>query len=115
MGAVYLAHDTQLDRQVALKVPHFAPDDGPEVAASASTARPGPRRRFDHPNLCPVYDVGQVDGVHYLTMAYIEGQPLSELIDAGEPLPQRQAAARGPQAGPGPGRRRTAAGSSTAT
>ena len=92
MGAVYLAHDTQLDRQVALKVPHFTPEDGPEVlerfyreARAAAT--------FDHPNLCPVYDVGQVDGVHYLTMAYIEGKPLSEVIDPDKPLPQRQAAA----------------------
>src|SRR4051794_16679958 len=31
MGAVYLAHDSQLHRLVALKVPHFTPDDGPEV------------------------------------------------------------------------------------
>ena len=31
MGAVYLAHDSQLDRPVALKVPHFRPEDGPEV------------------------------------------------------------------------------------
>ena len=92
MGAVYLAHDTQLDRRVALKVPHFTPEDGPEVldrfyreARAAAT--------FDHPNLCPVYDVGQVDGVHFLTMAYIEGQPLSEVIDPDKPLPQRQAAA----------------------
>ena len=35
---------------------------------------------FDHPNLCPVYDVGEVDGVRYLTMPYIEGQPLSEVM-----------------------------------
>jgi hypothetical protein len=62
MGAVYLAHDTQLDRQVALKVPHFGPADGPQVidrfyaeARAAAT--------FDHPNLCPVYDVGQLDAM----------------------------------------------------
>src|SRR5262245_37079433 len=57
MGAVYLAHDTQLDRQVALKVPHFRPEDGPESverfyreARSAAT--------IQHPNICPVFDVG---------------------------------------------------------
>ena len=48
---------------------------------------------IDHPNICPVYDVGQIDGVHFMTMAYIEGRPLSELIRDGKPLPQRPAAA----------------------
>src|SRR5262249_12739616 len=79
MGRVYLAHDEQLDRQVALKVPHFQPTDGAEVlerfrreARAAAT--------IDHPNICPVYDVGERDGVHYVTMAYIEGKPLSEVI-----------------------------------
>src|SRR4051794_37868353 len=91
MGAVYLAQDTQLHRQVALKVPHFTPGDGPEVldrfyreARAAAT--------FDHANLCPVFDVGQVDGIHYLTMPYLEGKPLSEVIDPDQPTPQRQAA-----------------------
>ena len=92
MGAVYLAHDTQLDRQVALKVPHFTPTEGADAierfyreARAAAT--------LDHPNLCPVYDVGQIDGTHYLTMPYIEGKPLSEAIDPARPTPMRQAAA----------------------
>jgi serine/threonine protein kinase len=92
MGAVYLAHDTHLDRPVALKVPHFSPQDSPmvldrfygEARAAAS---------LDHPNLCPIYDVGQVDGIPFLTMPYIEGQPLSRVIDRDHPVPQRQAAA----------------------
>jgi formylglycine-generating enzyme required for sulfatase activity/serine/threonine protein kinase len=91
MGAVYLAHDTQLDRQVALKVPHFAPQDGAQVierflreARAMATIR--------HPNLCPVYDVGEIDGVHYLTMAYIEGHLLSEYIRPGKPAPERKSA-----------------------
>src|SRR5262249_14233318 len=76
MGAVYLAHDTQLDRKVALKVPHFQPGSGPEVierfyreARAAAT--------FGHPGLCPVHDVGEINGTHYLTMRYVEGRPLS--------------------------------------
>jgi predicted Ser/Thr protein kinase len=92
MGAVYLAVDTKLGREVALKVPHFSPGDGPEIlerfyreARAAAT--------FDHPNLCPVYDVGQVDGIHYLTMPYIEGQPLSDLVAGGRRLEPKQAAA----------------------
>jgi WD40 repeat protein len=92
MGTVYLARDTQLDRPVALKVPHFKPGAGPKVferfyreARLAAT--------FTHPNLCPVYDVGEIEGIHYLTMPYLEGKPLSAFIDAAKPLPLRQAAA----------------------
>src|SRR4051812_36210894 len=92
MGSVYLAHDTQLHRRVALKVPHFTPGDGPQAiqrfyreARAAAT--------FDHPNLCPVFDVGQVDGTPYLTMPYLDGKPLSEVIDPDKPSVPRQAAA----------------------
>jgi predicted Ser/Thr protein kinase len=92
MGSVYLAHDSQLDRLVALKVPHFSPEDGRDVLerfyreARASAT-------LDHPNICPVYDVSEVDGMHYVTMAYIEGKPLAELIRPRKPLPQRSTAA----------------------
>ena len=92
MGTVYLAHDAQLDRQVALKIPHFTPADGPHVierfyreARAAAT--------FNHPSLCPVFDVGQIDGTHYLTMAFIEGRPLSAFLRRDKPLPPHQVAA----------------------
>jgi hypothetical protein len=88
MGAVYLAHDDQLRRLVAVKVPHFA---GPHQfhlrdrflreARLAAT--------LHHPNLCPVYDCGEVDGVLYLTMAYLEGKPLARFIRPGQQLPPR--------------------------
>ncbi len=92
MGSVYLAHDTQLDRPVALKVPHFTPEDGPEIlerfyreARAAAT--------LAHPNICPVYDVGEVGGVPYLTMAYVEGKPLAAFLKDGKPVLAAQAAA----------------------
>jgi Protein kinase domain len=92
MGAVYLAQDTQLSREVALKVPSRHLIDHPEVverfyreARAAAT--------FHHPNLCPIYDVGAIDGIHYLTMPYIPGRPLSELIRGTGPLPPREVAA----------------------
>ena len=79
MGTVYLALDTVLDRQVALKIPQFSSSDGPEViqrfyreAKSAAG--------LDHVNICQVYDVGEIDGLHYLTMAYIEGKTLDHYI-----------------------------------
>ncbi len=92
MGSVYLAHDSQLDRQVALKTPHFTADDGPEVL-ERFTREARAAATIDHPNICPVYDVGSIDGVHFVTMAYIDGRPLSELVQEGKPLPQRAAAA----------------------
>src|SRR5262249_21392115 len=69
MGAVFLAHDTELHRPVALKVPFAVGERAAEILArfhrearAAATLR--------HPNLCPVYDVGEINGVHFLTMAY---------------------------------------------
>ncbi len=91
MGSVYLAHDTELDRKVALKVPHFTEAEGKNVrdrfyreARSAAT--------LHHANICPVYDVGEMDGTLYLTMAYIEGESLSRFVDPNKPLTQRQVA-----------------------
>ncbi|MEI6502088.1 MAG: serine/threonine-protein kinase, partial [Armatimonadota bacterium] len=92
MGSAYLAHDTQLDRQVAIKVPHFSAQEDPQVverflreARAAAT--------IQHPNLCPVYDAGQIDGIHYMTMGYIEGHSLSEFVRPGKPVDERKAAA----------------------
>jgi formylglycine-generating enzyme required for sulfatase activity/serine/threonine protein kinase len=90
MGAVYLAEDTLLGRRVALKVPHFNPDDGPEVIErfyrEARIAA-----GIDHANICAVHDVGQIDGIHYLSMPFIEGTPLSRCLQADQPWPPRQA------------------------
>ncbi|MBT6154897.1 MAG: SUMF1/EgtB/PvdO family nonheme iron enzyme [Planctomycetaceae bacterium] len=90
MGTVFLAEDTQLQREVALKIPQFESDDDHELlerfyreARAAAT--------LNHPNLCPVFDVGEIDGIHYLTMAFIEGEALSEMVRPGEPLSAEQA------------------------
>src|SRR5207253_9014775 len=48
---------------------------------------------IDHSNVCPVHDIGCIDGVHYLTMPFIEGQPLAELLDGQRGLPVPQAVA----------------------
>lgn len=91
MGSVYLAHDTQLDRPVALKVPRIAPQDDPKVLERFHReARAA--ALFRHTNLCPVYDVGEQSGIHYLTMAYVDGTPLNVLIRQGPPFSQHQAA-----------------------
>jgi serine/threonine protein kinase len=92
MGTVYLAHDTSLDRRVALKVPHWTTENSPQALARfLQEARAASALR--HANICPVYDVGEAGGVPYLTMAYIEGRPLSEVARSDGPAPQQQAAA----------------------
>jgi serine/threonine protein kinase len=76
-GRVYLAHDEQLQRLVALKTPHARMLSAPGVAmtylAEARTVA-----RLDHPNIVPVYDVGSVDAdVCYVVSKYIDGSPAS--------------------------------------
>jgi hypothetical protein len=89
MGAVYLAHDTRLDRPVALKVPRLR---GLEPAAVERFRREGrAAAALRHPNICPVYDVGEVNGAPYLAMAYLEGQTLADRLRAGL-LPPAEAA-----------------------
>ncbi|MBT6157891.1 MAG: protein kinase [Planctomycetaceae bacterium] len=91
MGQVFLAHDDQLDRDVALKVPRFsAKGDEERIERFYREARAAATLR--HPNVCPIHDVGEFEGRPFLTMAYIEGRPLSDYVWEGKPLPQRQAA-----------------------
>jgi serine/threonine protein kinase len=90
MGAVYLAHDTQLDRPVALKMPLFSAEEGSQVLARFyREARAA--ATLHHANVCPVYDVGAMEGVPYLTMAYIEGKSLAEWLHTQPLLPSQSA------------------------
>ncbi len=91
MGAVYLADDTELERPVALKIPKFT-DDGDGDLAQRFYREARAAAKLRHANLCPVYDVGEIDGIRYLSMAYIEGRPLSEVLADGGPLDSRAAA-----------------------
>jgi predicted Ser/Thr protein kinase len=91
MGVVYLARDTQLEREVALKVPHFDAERGPKLLNRFEhEARAA--ARIHHPNICPIHDVGEIDGKRYLTMAYIDGVPLGRLLRQGKRVTPRQAA-----------------------
>src|SRR5262245_55807338 len=92
MAAVFLATDTQLNRYVAVKIPRPETHKTPELrgrflreARLAAT--------LAHPNLCPVHDAGQVEGVYYLTMPYIEGRSLETYIRPGRRLPVKAVAA----------------------
>src|SRR4051794_35327059 len=91
MGAVYLAQDTRLGRQVALKVPHLGEADDNALARFRREAALA--ARLDHRHLCPVLDLDEVNGVLFFTMPFIEGAPLSRLIERGKPWPAARAAA----------------------
>jgi hypothetical protein len=91
MATVYLAHDTDLGRDVALKVPRFGQgEDGSLAQRFLREARITANLR--HPLLCPVYDVGRAGGILYLTMPVVHGEPLSARLHREGPLPQQTAA-----------------------
>ena len=79
MGAVYLALDEHLQRQVAIKTPFFEhEDDANTIKRFYREARAA--ATIQHPNVCAVYDVGEFAGRHYLTMTYIDGCSISDWI-----------------------------------
>ncbi len=88
MGSVYLARDTRLNRDVALKVSNIA--DKPEVLERLRReARAA--ASLTHPNLCPVYEFDVRDGIAYLTMAYIDGPTLDVWLARRGMVSQREA------------------------
>ncbi len=85
MGEVYKARDTRLARTVAIKVlPKDVAGDPDLQARFEREARAV--AALDHPYICGIYDVGSVDGTHYLVMPYLEGQTLAACLEKG-PLP----------------------------
>jgi serine/threonine protein kinase len=90
MGAVYLAYDSQLQRHVALKTP-FLGNNPQTLERFTREARAAAQLRS--PYLCPVHDVGEIGGLFYLTMAFIEGQPLSRALADGRVTGERAIAA----------------------
>ena len=79
MGVVYLAHDSQLGRPVALKVPHLAGMEDVEVTARLLREAKA-AAILSHPNICRVYDAGVDAGTYFIAMEFIEGRPLSDFI-----------------------------------
>src|SRR5271166_2924059 len=88
MGEVYRATDTKLGRDVALKVlPAEMARDPERLGRFRREAKS--LAQLDHPNIVTIYSVEECDGVHFLTMQLVEGQPLDRLIpEAGLQLAQ---------------------------
>ena len=90
MGEVYKAEDLKLNQTVALKfLPgHFA-DDSAARERFYNEVRTA--RQVSHPNVCRVFDIGEVEGSHFLSMEFIKGEELSSLLRRIGRLPQDKA------------------------
>jgi len=88
MGVVYLAREVALDRPVAVKLlhPHLAADPAARERFLAE-ARTG--ARLAHPNIVPIYDVGEHDDLVWFVMGYVEGESLADRVHREGPLPSR--------------------------
>jgi tRNA A-37 threonylcarbamoyl transferase component Bud32 len=90
MGEVYRADDLTLGQPVALK---FLPEQATRDESLLERFRNEVRiaRRVSHPNVCRVYDVGEVDGYSFFTMEYVDGEDLASLLRRIGRLPQDKA------------------------
>jgi predicted Ser/Thr protein kinase len=79
MGEVYRATDLTLGQAVALKfLPETLARDERALARFYNEVRIA--RQVTHPNVCRVYDIGQVEGQHYISMEYVDGEDLASLL-----------------------------------
>jgi serine/threonine protein kinase/tetratricopeptide (TPR) repeat protein len=90
MGAVFKAHDTEVERMVALKVIR------PELAASEDILRRFRQelvlaRQITHRNVVRIYDLGVADGIRFISMEYVEGQELADILKKRGKLPPQEA------------------------
>lgn len=90
MGEVYMAHDTALDRTVALKVLRSTlVHDEQLVERFHREARAS--AKLNHPNIVRIHSVGVEDGVPYFAMEWIDGEPLDVILKAQGTLPWQRA------------------------
>ena len=90
MGEVYRADDLKLSQPVALKfLPERLLNDGAALARFHREVRVA--RAVSHRNVCRVYDIGEVDGHHFLSMEFIKGEELASLLKRIGRLPSDKA------------------------
>jgi uncharacterized RDD family membrane protein YckC len=90
MGAVYLARDISLEREVALKV--LAPSltrDAQMVERFVREARS--QARISHPNITQIYFIGEEHGYHFFAMEFVRGKTLAQVLDGEGALPWERA------------------------
>ena len=75
MGEVYLAEDTRLHRKVALKIlPADLASNQDRMRRFEQEAQAA--AALNHPNIAHIYEIGESDGVNFIAMEYVEGEPL---------------------------------------
>ena len=96
MGEVFRADDLRLGQPVALKfLPVSLERDPVRLAQFHNEVRTA--RQVSHNNVCRVYDIGEVDGQHFLTMEFVDGEDLSSLLRRIGRLPEDKATEIGRQ------------------
>jgi serine/threonine protein kinase/Tfp pilus assembly protein PilF len=80
MGVVYRAHDAQLRREVAIKVPSFHGSGVAQEARQRFLRETQAAAAIRHPGVCPIYDAGEDAGRPFVVMALIEGESLAERL-----------------------------------
>ena len=96
MASVFKAHDPGIGRDVAIKFLHASLCEDEEYRARflrEARAAGG----LSHPNIVTVHDVGEIDGRPYMAMELLDGEPLAEVLDSGQPLPVRDVVIMGIQ------------------
>ena len=91
MGAVYKAHDKELDRVVALKLIRSEFAKNPEILRRFKQELIL-ARQVTHKNVIRIYDLGQADGIKFITMDFVEGRDLRQLLVEKSKFPPEQAA-----------------------
>jgi formylglycine-generating enzyme required for sulfatase activity len=89
MGQVFRAYDNELRRDVALKLPLLDSDDPNQIERFRGEARTA--ATIEHPGVCQIYDIGELDGQQYITMKLVDGKSLSDLMKEGKTFTTRQA------------------------
>ena len=93
MGAVYKARQRHLDRVVALKI--LPPEVGQEPSFAARFEREARAlAKLTHPNIVTLYESGQVGGLFYFLMEYVDGVNLGQLLQRRAPGTKRGAGNR---------------------
>ena len=96
MAEVYLGHDPEIDRPVAIKILQSQFRDNAEITSRfLKEARAA--GALSHPGIVTVYDVGEADGIPYIAMELLDGMPLSEVLVAERALSVERAVAYGRQ------------------
>jgi len=85
MATVYLARDLTLDREVAVKILH--PELATHLGGGRFTREIRITSRLRHPGILPLLDSGEVDGLPFFTMPFVDGENLAQRLERERQLP----------------------------